>query len=90
MVRMFVRHPVRDFDAWKVVYDGFDEERREKGGVRGDAVFRSADHPNEVTVWHDFDDLYQARNFALWGRLAEVMEKGGLVGEPEIWFAEKV
>ena len=28
MIRMFVRHPVGDFAAWKQAYDAFDEERK--------------------------------------------------------------
>ena len=41
MIRMFVRHPVTDFAAWKQAYDDFDDERIGMG-VAGDAVFQSA------------------------------------------------
>ena len=27
MVRLFVRHPVRDYSVWRQAYDAFDEER---------------------------------------------------------------
>ena len=85
MVRLFVRHPVEDFDTWKEVYDDFDAERRGMG-VRGDAVFQSVDDPEDVTVWHDFDDEASARAFANHDRLREVMEEAGVAGEPEIWY----
>lgn len=88
MIRMFVRHPVRDFTAWKRHYDGFDEERTEKG-VRAEAVFQAAEDPNDVTVWHDFDTLDEAHEFASWGRLGEVMEEAGVSGEPTIWFTRE-
>jgi hypothetical protein len=38
MVRLFVRHPVADYAAWRRVYDDFDEERRGMG-VTGHAVY---------------------------------------------------
>jgi hypothetical protein len=86
MIRMFVRHSVADFDTWKKAYDAFDAERREMG-VRGDAVFRTAGHPNEVTAWHDFDTILEARAFAASERLREVMRKAGVASEPIVWFA---
>jgi hypothetical protein len=40
MVRLFVRHPVRDYAAWRQAYDDFDQERRSMGVV-GHAVVRT-------------------------------------------------
>ena len=37
-------------------YEAFAEERTAMG-VQGDAVFQSADNPNDVTAWHDFETL---------------------------------
>jgi len=85
MIRMFVRHQVKDFSAWKRGYDAFDAERK-KSGVRGHAVFRDTEHPNAVTVWHDFADEKAARAFAGSRQLREAMKGAGVVGEPEIWF----
>lgn len=85
MVRMFVRHPVQDFATWKQAYDDFDSERSSMG-VRDHAVFQAAEDPNDVTVWHDFDDLAAARTFASSERLREVMTGAGVAGEPQIWF----
>jgi hypothetical protein len=38
MVRLFIRHNVEDYEAWRKAYDEFDEQRRSMG-VSGDAVF---------------------------------------------------
>ncbi len=84
MIRMFIRHPVADFAAWKQAYDAFDEERSGMGVV-GDAVFQSADDPNEVTAWHDFATRDIANAFAASDRLREVMSTAGVTGEPSIW-----
>lgn len=85
MVRMFVRHPVANFDAWKQAYDEFDPERSEMGVV-GDGVYQSTEDPNDVTVWHDFESLETARSFAESDRLREVMAEAGVAGTPDIWF----
>lgn len=85
MVRMFVRHSVNDFAAWKAAYDGFDEERKSMG-VTGQAVFQAVGDPNNVTAWHDFDSIEAAKAFAESPRLREVMQSAGVAGPPSIWF----
>ena len=87
MTRMFARHQVEDFDQWKKVYDDFD---RASMGVRDDAVFQAAEDPNDVTVWHDFDDLESARSLAESDELRDAMKEAGVVGEPTIWFTDRV
>jgi hypothetical protein len=85
MVRLFVRHPVAKFDHWKQAYDGFNDERAGMG-VRDHAVFQAVDDANDVTVWHDFEDMETAQAFMGSARLKEVMEGAGVAGEPTIWF----
>jgi hypothetical protein len=85
MVRLFVRHNVNDYAAWRKVYDEFDEQRRPMG-VTDDAVFQSIDDPNDVTVWHDFDSAEAARAFVSSDELGNAMENAGVKGEPQIWF----
>lgn len=58
-------------------------------GVMGHEVFNSADNPNDVTVWHDFETLQAARDFAESPRLREVMSAAGVAGEPTIWFTKQ-
>ncbi len=82
MVRMYARHQVADYDAWRQVYDAFD---REPLGVRSHAVYRRLDDPNEITVWHDFDDQAAADAFASSDELKATMAKAGVVSEPNIW-----
>jgi hypothetical protein len=89
MATMFVRHSVKDFAAWKAAYDAFDAERKSLG-VTGDGVYRTVDDLNEVTVYHDFASLDEAKSFAGSGRLKEVMSDAGVVGVPDIWFGNPV
>jgi hypothetical protein len=85
MVRLFVRHPVSNYATWREHYDAFDPERRGMG-VAADAVYRSVDDPNDVTAWHDFATVEEAKSFASSPRLREVMSEAGVAGEPMLWF----
>jgi heme-degrading monooxygenase HmoA len=87
MIRMFVRHKVRDYTAWRKGYDGFDSARI-KLGVRGHAVYRDVDDKNEVTVWHDFETVEAAKALASSDQLKEAMKGAGVVSAPTIWFTE--
>jgi hypothetical protein len=88
MTRLFVRHNVADYRAWRKAYDDFDVERK-KLGVIAHAVFQSIDDPNDVTVWHDFSAAESAKSFASSARLKEVMGNAGVKGVPQIWFVSE-
>jgi hypothetical protein len=88
MVRLFVRHNVVEYAAWRKVYDEFDEERSSIG-VKGDAVFQSIANPNDVTLWHDFDTAEAAQAFVSSDALRNAMVEAGVQGEPQIWFVTR-
>jgi len=85
MIRMFVRHPVRDYAAWRKAYDDFDKHRSSHG-VAADAVFQSVDDPNDVTLFHDFATRQDAEAFMSSARLKSAMQDAGVAGPPTIWF----
>lgn len=84
-VRMYVRHEVAGYAAWRKVYDAFAPDRR-KLGVRSAAVFQSVDNPNDVTVTHDFKTAEGAKSFAASPQVKDAMEKAGVKGAPQIWY----
>jgi quinol monooxygenase YgiN len=86
MVRMFARHQVADYAAWRNVYDAF---KRESLGVRDHAVYRSVTDPNEITVWHDFDDRATAEAFTNSDELKAAMSEAGVVSAPNIWITDE-
>jgi quinol monooxygenase YgiN len=88
VIRLYARHPVTDYAAWRKAYDDFDAERAGMG-VTAHAVYQSVDDPNDITVCHEFASEEQAKAFASSPRLREVMEQAGVAGEPEIWFVSE-
>jgi hypothetical protein len=85
MIRMFVRHKVNDYTAWRKGYDAFGPIRT-RLGTRGHAVYCDADDVNDVTAWHDFDNIEVAKAFASSSELRAAMKGAGVVGAPTIWF----
>ena len=88
MATLFARHKVKDFGEWKAAYDAFDAERKTMG-VTGHGVYQADDNPNEVTVYHDFNDMGAAKAFAGSARLKEIMSSAGVEGTPEIWLTNR-
>ena len=87
-VRMFVRHEVADYAAWRKAYDGFSATQRELG-VTAQSVYRSSDNPNDVTVIHDFKSEQEAKSFAASDKLKTAMQSSGVKGAPTIWYTRK-
>ncbi len=86
---IMVQHTVRDFDAWKRVFDEHETVRR-RHGATGHQLYRGTDDPNEVTVVNYFPSREQAEAFVTDPSLKEAMERGGVVGEPRVTWAEEI
>jgi hypothetical protein len=88
MTRLFVRHTVGDYDAWRKVFDEFGDVQTQMGAT-SIAVYRSVDDPNDITVSHDFATVDQAKAFASSDSLHEAMGRAGVASKPEVWFTEE-
>jgi hypothetical protein len=62
MFTLQVGYPVRDYDAWKQVFDK-DPAGRAASGARSVRVFRDTDDGNNVAVHLDFDTKDAAAAF---------------------------
>ena len=85
MPTVLIRHHVTNFDLWKAVFDE-DEVARRANGSQGGRLFLSSSDPNEVLILLEWDDLDRARLFADSDDLREVMTRGGVNDQPDIWF----
>jgi len=89
MFRMFVRHSVSDYAAWRKVYDAFHETRKQ-AGVIGEAVYQSADDPNDITLTLDFETLDAAHAFPENTKLKDAYKEAGSVGIPDGWVTRQM
>ena len=85
-VRVFVRHEVNDYSAWRKEYDAFQVEGKTMG-VIGGAVYQSLDNPKDVTVTQDFKSVEEAKAFVSSAKLKAAMEMAGVKGPPPLWFS---
>jgi heme-degrading monooxygenase HmoA len=88
MATAAVRHEVKDYDAWKAVYDEHGVVRN-KLGCEGDRLLRDSGDPNQVLVLTFWPTLDAANAFAHDPSLPKAMQKAGIVGAPRIEIYEE-
>ena len=81
-----IKHKVKDFSAWKAVYDDFEATRR-KFGVQEHYAFQSVDDPLQVVVVGE-GELANIQKFLNSDKLKSGMEKAGIVGAPSVFIGE--
>ena len=85
MAHMLIKHHVRDYAVWRAVFDDNANLRAEYGATYAH-VFRNADDPDNVVVMFRWDDLDNARRYAVDPRLKAAMQEAGVIGPPEVIF----
>jgi hypothetical protein len=82
-----VRHPVEDFEKWKLV---FDEHRavREFHGASGHWLLLDENEPGTQLILNQFPDRASAEAFATDPSLPDAMARAGVTGPPRIEFYE--
>jgi len=86
---ILVQHKVSDFDAWKLVFEEHGDIRR-RHGATGHVLYRGLDDPNEVTIVNFFPSREQAQAFLADPSLKEAMDRGGVISEPRLTWADEV
>ena len=86
---LLARHRVKDYRAWKALFDEHAEKRRELG-CRGGQILRNSERPDEILVVTEWGDLSKAREFTLWGDPDEIHGRAGLLDRPDVYFLELV
>ncbi len=82
-----IHHRVRDFAAWKSVFDEHKSVQVAAGMTNG-RVFQGAENPNEVTILFDVADIARAKEFASSAELKTAMEGAGVVSAPSFHYLE--
>ncbi len=82
-ITVAVHHRVRDYEAWKPVFDDHEAVRREHGAL-GHRVFRNVADPFAIVIHNDFPSAEAAAAFGADPSLPEAMARGGVEGEPGI------
>jgi quinol monooxygenase YgiN len=85
MASMLIQHQVKDYAAWKKVFDSALDMRKTNGEISAQ-VYRDASDPNKVTTINKWNSVESAQKFAHSPELKAAMEKAGVVGVPNVSF----
>jgi quinol monooxygenase YgiN len=77
---------VRDYDAWKTVFDD-GEPLRAKHGCTGHEIFRGVDDGNAVTLHLRFASREAGDALRTDPELAAAMKRAGVEGQPAVTWA---
>ena len=83
---VIVTHPVKDFDAWKNVFDQFEQLRKEAGELTA-VVLRHAEDPNVVSVLNTWTSVEAAKTFVASEEIKKGMGEAGVTAPPTFVFA---
>jgi hypothetical protein len=82
-VTVIVRHRVKDYAAWREIYDDF--ARVGQAGLgKPHGVYRAINDPNDVLVIHRFETAADAELFSGAVYIRDVMHMAGVEGEAQI------
>ncbi len=84
MTYVNVRHTVADYGKWRPFFDADETRRRAAGATGVNQVYRDAKNPNIITLVMEWDNEKNAQKFANDPALAEVMQKAGVIGRPDV------
>jgi hypothetical protein len=85
MATLFVHHKVKDYTAWRKVFDDLTTVRTDYG-CTGHKVFQSPSDPNEITILTERKNVDQAKTYATSNDLKEGMKNAGVTSQPDVMF----
>jgi antibiotic biosynthesis monooxygenase (ABM) superfamily enzyme len=88
MAYMLIRSSVKDYEAWKSVFDSLNELRIQSG-QRSYQILRQENGSNGLIALFAWDNLDNARKYAASPELKAAMERAGVAGKPEFLFLEE-
>jgi hypothetical protein len=86
---ILVKHPVKDYNAWKPVYMAHDSMRNAYG-ITKLGIGRGLEDTNMVLVINEISDLQKAKDFAGSADLKDAMGRAGVTGAPTINYVDVV
>ena len=89
MVTVIISHECKNYSDWRIVFDA-DEVNRSKAGFKSTGVFHSVDNPNKITIIGEAPSVEAINGFMANPELKVAMEKGGVIGIPDVKILNKI
>jgi quinol monooxygenase YgiN len=88
MAHLLIRHKVKDYPAWKKVFDEVIDTRR-ADGEKSYQILHTDNDKNNIVALFEWDSIENAKKYTSSPELKEAMGKAGVVEQPEIYFLEE-
>jgi hypothetical protein len=89
MVTVVISHEIKNYSDWRKVFDE-DEVNRSKAGFKSTGVFQSVDNSNRITIIGEAPTVDAIRGFMANPELKAAMDRGGVLGMPDVKILSKV
>lgn len=86
MDRVMIAHKVKDYDAWKKIFDAEGKTKRLDYGLVDRGLGRGIDDPNMVYIVFGIADMEKAKARIASTELKTLMTDAGVEGAPELFF----
>ena len=89
MVTVIISHECKNYSVWRKVFDA-DEVNRSKAGFKSTGVYHSVDNANKITIIGEAPSVEAINGFMSNPELKVAMEKGGVIGMPDVKILSKI
>jgi hypothetical protein len=89
MTTVIISHEVKNYADWKKVFDA-DEVNRTKAEFKVTGLYQSVDNSNMITLVGEAPSIDAVKLFMSNPLLKEAMEKGGVIGMPDVRMLRKL
>lgn len=89
MSQVLITHRVKEYAAWKSIFDNFADFRK-SSGEKSYRILHPVDDPNDLTLLFEWDTQENAESFLASAELKTTMEKAGVAEAPKIQFLNEV
>jgi hypothetical protein len=89
MITTILSHEVKDYNTWKKVFDE-DATNRNKMGVKVTGLYKSVDNPKLISIICEVPTEKAIKEFMNNPELKIAMQKGGVIGKPEVKILNKI
>lgn len=87
MPQIIVHQKVKNFQAWKAIFDASEGLRR-TNGEQSCKVFRSTENPNEITLLMEWEDIRKLVQYSQNEQFQAAAKKAGVLTKPVLFLGE--
>ena len=84
MAYVVARHKVVDYSKWKQFFDSA-YDMRKNGGEQSVRIFRTADDPNNLLLFMEWESIESAQKYIQSEDLQKAMQEASVIGQPDIY-----